>query len=120
MKIKTEFNFVLPEGTNEKGQKIRGAMRLLKVKDLIDVYRDARVKETTAYFYVVLLGRVITKLGTDTMVHAKMIENLSTENFAFLVDFLNEINHKVLRTFPVRCASCDTVYTGEVSLVGEQ
>ncbi len=118
MKIKTEFNFVLPQSDRED-QKVRGVMRLIKVKDLLEISRDVRVQESSSYFYVVLLARVIKKLDTETMVNTKMIENLTTENFAFLVDFLNEINHKVLSSFPVRCSNCDTVYSGDLNLVGE-
>jgi hypothetical protein len=122
MKIKTEFSFVLPgrlASEDEAPQKVRGVMRLIKVKDLIDINRDSRVKESSSYFYVVLLCRVILKLGNEKVVNTKVIENLSTENFAFLVDFMNEINHKVISTFPVKCSGCNTVYSGEVTLVGE-
>lgn len=122
MKIRTEFRFVLPKGKqseDEKPKKIRGVMRLIKVKDLIDIHRDNRVRENSAYFYVVLLSKVIIKLDDIKMMNTRVIENLSTENFAFLVDFMNEINHKVLSTFPVKCPSCSTIYTGDVTLVGE-
>ncbi|MCP4133345.1 MAG: hypothetical protein GY754_20425 [bacterium] len=123
MKIKTEFSFVLPADEFDKegkAQKMRGKMRLIKVSDLLDIYRDVRVKESEAYFYVVLLAKVVINLGPHRMIHTRIIENLSTENFAFLVDFLNEINHKVLSTFPVKCSNCGNIYIGDVSMVGEQ
>jgi len=123
MKIKKEYSFILPKSLNstkeENSGKTKGVMRLIKVKDLLDVSRDTRVKETPSYFYVILLSRVILKLGNERIINSKVIENLSTENFAFLVDFMNEINHKVLHTFPVRCDKCGTVYSGEVILAGE-
>jgi hypothetical protein len=118
MKIKTEFSFKLPDrGESEKP--VTGKMRLIKVRDLIDINRDMRVKENSAYFYIVLLNRIITQLGEIRNVNSNHVESLSSKNFAFLVDFMNEINHKILKNFPVRCNNCDKVYTGEVTLVGE-
>jgi hypothetical protein len=120
VKLKTEFKFVLPQGAeDDKDEKMKGVMRLVKVKDLLDVYRDTRVKDSPSYFYVVLLSRLVTKLGDERMINTRVIENLSTENFTFLVDFMNEINHTILSRFPVKCGTCGTMYTGEVSLVGE-
>lgn len=122
MKIKTEFSFVLPRTSDKiasETPKIRGTMRLVKVKDILDVSRDSRVKDTPSYFYVVLLSRVIVRLGKEKIINSKVIENLSTENFAFLVDFMNEINHKILSIFPVKCEKCSSHYSGEVVLAGE-
>ena len=122
MKIRTEFNFILPKGTFiEDGieKKIRGTMRLAKVKDIIDVYYDARIKENPSYFYVILLTKVVKTLSSAGMVTNKVIESLSAQNFAFLVDFFNEINFKVISTLPVRCDSCSKEYLTEISLAGE-
>lgn len=122
MKLKTEFRFVLPRGypdQNGKIQKVRGVMRLIKVKDLIQIFRDTRVRESDAYFYVVLLTRVITSLGNDKMVTTRRIENLCPEDFAFLVDFLNEINHRIIKSVPIRCSACKNMYIGEFGVLGE-
>jgi hypothetical protein len=119
MKLKTEFKFVLPEPMDKGEEKPRGVMRLIKVKDLVDLNSDIRVIENPSYFYVVLLGRVITSLGHHKMLNAKIIENLSTKNFAFLLDFLNQINHSVIKQFPIKCGHCETVYQGELHLAGE-
>lgn len=122
MKIRTEFKFTLPRGLLEKdGQrkKTTGVMRLIKVKDLIQIYHDTRVREAEAYFYVVLLARVITRLGDHALVNTKIIESLCPEDFAFLIDFLNEINHKVIKTIPVTCSACKNQYLGEFAVLGE-
>lgn len=50
-KLRTEFKFTLPKGSGIKvdtGRKVSGTMRLIKVKDLIDVERDGQVKEEQA------------------------------------------------------------------------
>ena len=122
MKIRTEFPFVLPGGLPDNNGnliKTKGMMRLIKVKDLIQIYQDTRVKETEAYFYIVLLSRVVVSLGNERMVTTKTIENLFPQDFAFLVDFLNEINHKVIKRIPVSCSSCRNKYIGEFTLLGE-
>ena len=124
MKIRTEFNFVLPRGIREedgKEKKIRGVMRLARVNDITDVYRDPRIKKNPSYFYVIILTRVVLSLtpSSSKMVTNKTIEQLSPENFAFLVDFFNEINHKVINTLPVKCNNCGNEYITEVTLAGE-
>ena len=122
MKIRTEFSFILPKGLLDKDntrQKTKGTMRLIKVKDLLLIHQDTRVKESEAYFYVVLLARVIDKIGSEKMVNTKLIESLCPEDFAFLVDFMNEINHKVLKSIPIACSACKNKYIGEFALLGE-
>ena len=49
-KIRTEFKFTLPKGTGvkvEAGRKVTGTMRLIKVKDLVDIERDSQVQHYT-------------------------------------------------------------------------
>lgn len=119
MKLKNQFTFILPDYMENGSERVKGVMRLIKVKDLMEVQRDSRVNDNPSYFYVVLLSRVIISLGPYKIVNSKIIENLSTKNFAFLLDFLNNINHNVLKRFPIRCSSCDITYQGEMRLVGE-
>jgi len=120
MKIRTEFSFVLPRGfEDEPDGRTVGSMRLARVGDILQIYNDARVKELPSYFYVVLMSRVVTRLGRHRMVNARIIEDLHPEDFAFLVDFFNEVNHKVISLLPIECSHCGNRYVGEVSLVGE-
>ena len=90
-KLRTEFKFTLPKGSGIKvdtGRKVSGTMRLIKVKDLIDVERDGQVKRGTGSYYVVLLARCITQLGAITTINRNTIEKLEPVDFAFLVDFM--------------------------------
>ena len=46
-KLRTEYRFTLPRGTGikvEAGRKVSGTMRLIKVKDLVDIERDSQVQ----------------------------------------------------------------------------
>ena len=65
MAFKTEFEFTLPKGyVDDKGNLHRkGVMRLATAKDEIIPLQDFRVKNNRAYLVIILLSRVITKLG---------------------------------------------------------
>ena len=64
--LRTEFAFVLPRGfVDDAGTVHRdGVMRLATARDEILPQRDPRVRENEAYLTVLLLSRVITRLGT--------------------------------------------------------
>lgn len=122
MKIKTEFKFELPKGLlDENGEykKTKGVMRLLKVQDVIDFQSDGRVQKNASYYYVAILSRVILSMGDIKVVNAGHIEKLCPEDFVFLVDFFNEINHRIITTVPVECENCNNQYVGEIILPGE-
>jgi hypothetical protein len=122
MAIRTSFRFTLPKGIGietEEGRKATGSMRLIQVKDLIQIERDAQVQRNSAAYYMVLLGKVITELGKEKSVTRKTIERLCTADFTFLVDFLHQINHQVLREIPAKCGSCSNEYRGVFIQLGE-
>ena len=122
-KIKTEFNFVLPNGSgfvsDTSDGKVHGVMRLLKVKDLVDMDTDMSVKANTGMYYVAMLARCIKKLGKIEYVNRTQIEKLVPLDFAFLVDFLNEINHQVIKQIPMECSHCGYKFIGVISKLGE-
>ena len=70
--LQTEFPFVLPRGfVDDAGTVHRdGVMRLATARDEILPLRDPRVRENEAYLSVLLLARVLVRLGTLTDVHA--------------------------------------------------
>ena len=73
--LRTEFEFELPRGYVDAAGVVHkhGAMRLATARDELVPLHDDRVRENGAYLTVVLLGRVITRLGTITDVHAGMV-----------------------------------------------
>ncbi len=122
MKIRKEFRFTLPNGTGIKaaaGHKVSGTMRLTKVKDIVLIERDSSVQKNTGAFYVVLLSKVITSLGAETGINRNTIERLNPVDFAFLVDFLHEINHQIIKKIPLKCPNCSNEYYGEFEQLGE-
>lgn len=122
MQIRNEFRFTLPKGIGiktESGRKVSGTMRLVKVKDIVAIERDSTVQKNNGAFYVVLLSKVITSLGAERSINRNTIERLNPIDFAFLVDFMHEINHQVIKKIPLKCPNCETEYIGEFEQLGE-
>jgi hypothetical protein len=119
-RIRTEFEFELPRGyVDESGTVHRnGAMRLATAKDELVPLQDVRVRENPPYLSVVLLGRVITRLGTLPMVHDGVVENMFASDLAFLQDFYRQINAEGHTRAAVSCPSCEETF--EVDLAGSR
>ena len=71
-----------------------GIMRLATARDEILPLQDYRVQSNRAYLVIVLLSRVVTKLGEHTMVTVDMIENLFSTDLAYLQEFYRKINEE--------------------------
>ncbi|MEY9911718.1 hypothetical protein ABIA35_007975 [Catenulispora sp. MAP12-49] len=106
--LRTEFEFELPRGYVDETGVLhrRGAMRLSTARDELVPLRDVRVRENPAYLSVVLLGRVITRLGTLPMVHDGIVENMFASDLAFLQDFYEQINAEGHTLASVTCPNC--------------
>ncbi len=65
MTLQTEFEFTLPRGYVDREGNLhkQGVMRLATAMDEIAPLRDPRVTANQAYLAVILLARVVTKLG---------------------------------------------------------
>jgi hypothetical protein len=106
--LRTEFEFELPRGYVDGSGTVhtRGVMRLATARDELVPLHDDRVRENPAYLTVVLLGRVITELGTITDVHAGIIENMFASDVAFLQDLYRRVNAEGHARAAVTCPSC--------------
>ncbi|MFJ3924633.1 hypothetical protein [Streptomyces sp. NPDC090022] len=115
--MRTEFTFELPRGyVDGAGQVHRtGMMRLATARDELVPLRDDRVRENPAYLSVVLLGRVVERIGTVTDVHAGVIEDLFASDLAFLQDFYRRINAEGHTRAQVRCPSCETAFAVDLA-----
>ncbi|MBB4893794.1 hypothetical protein FHS39_002825 [Streptomyces olivoverticillatus] len=118
--LRTEFPFQLPRGyVDESGTVHRdGVMRLSTARDELVPLRDVRVQENPAYLSVVLLGRVITRLGTLPMVHDGIVESMFASDLAFLQDFYRQINAEGHTRAAVECPHCSEPF--EVELGGSR
>ncbi|WP_231334555.1 hypothetical protein [Actinomadura graeca] len=118
--MRTEFAFELPRGyVDESGTVHRdGAMRLATAKDELVPLQDVRVRENPPYLSVVLLGRVITRLGTLPQVHDGVVEGMFASDLAFLQDFYRQINAEGHTLATVACPSCAESF--EVDFAGSR
>ena len=115
--LRTEFPFELPRGyVDESGTVHRsGVMRLATARDELIPLRDDRVRENPAFLTVVLLGRVITRLGSITSVHAGIMEDLFASDLAFLQDFYRRINTEGHTKAAVTCPDCQHRFTVDIA-----
>lgn len=92
--IQTEFAFELPKGYLDDGGNLhrKGVMRLSRAIDEIVPLRDPRVKMNPAYATVIILSRVITKLGAIDEVSPVIIEGLFACDLSYLQRFYRQIN----------------------------
>ncbi|HJQ36756.1 MAG TPA: hypothetical protein VKB93_06435 [Thermoanaerobaculia bacterium] len=84
--FQTEIQFELPKGyLDDSGTLHRhGTMRLATAADEILPLRDPRVQQNEAYLAVIVLARVITRLGSLPDVHTGVIEGLFASDLAYL------------------------------------
>lgn len=94
MSLQTEFNFKLPKGyVDGNGELHReGTMRLATARDEIQPLGDPRVRDNDAYLTVILLSRVITRLGSLSQVTPKIVEELFAADLAYLQDVYRIVN----------------------------
>ena len=108
MAFQTEFSFELPKGyVDDSGTLHRtGIMRLATAADEILPMRDPRVQQNPGYLTIVLLSRVIVKLGDLKAIDNRTIEKLFTADLAFLQDMYQRINQAEIPTIDVNCPKC--------------
>lgn len=108
MAFQTEFPFVLPKGYLDDGGVLHrdGVMRLANAADEILPLRDPRVQQNPGYITIILLARVITKLGDLPAVDTRTIEHLYTMDLAYLQDLYQRINTMDIPTYKGVCPHC--------------
>jgi hypothetical protein len=106
--LKTEFEFTLPRGyVDAEGNLHRsGVMRLATAMDEIAPLRDLRVRSNEAYLVLVLLSRVIVRLGALTQVTPNMLEGMFAADLAYLQAFYRQINEQGTSVITVTCPDC--------------
>ncbi len=107
--METEFEFELPKGYVDKNGDVhkRGTMRLATAADEILPMRDPRVQQNAGYLTIILLSRVITRLGTLSTINTHVIENLFTMDLAYLQDLYQRINMSEMPSYKVVCPHCN-------------
>jgi hypothetical protein len=92
--FRTEIEFTLPKGyLDETGILHRhGTMRLATAADEILPLRDPRIQQNPAYLAIVVLARVIVKLGSLAEVDTRVIEGLYASDLDHLQRLYEQFN----------------------------
>ena len=119
--LQTEHEFALPMGYVDGDGNLHrdGVMRLATAADEILPCKDQRVQANEAYLIVILLSRVITRLGSLSQVNPKVIEGLFAGDLAFLQELYNRINQNGHARLPARCPRCEHAFEVELNALGE-
>lgn len=90
----TQYPFRLPKGyVGPDGTLHRqGVMRLATARDEIAPLRDPRVAQNEAYLTVLVLARVLVRLGSIDEVTTDVVEGLFAADLAYLQDLYGIVN----------------------------
>lgn len=118
--LQTEFHFTLPIGYVDADGNLHqeGVMRLATALDEIAPLKDPRVRSNQAYLLMILLSRVITKLGTLEYINPKVIEGLFAGDLAYLQDLYCRINQNGHDRVLTQCPHCEKEFEVELTSTG--
>lgn len=118
--FKTEYEFTLPMGyVDDDGNLHReGTMRLATAADEILPLKDPRVQKNPAYLIVILLSRVISRLGGVEPITPRIIEGLFAADIGYLQGLYNEINQVAKNGTSVTCPECRHAFETEPQRLG--
>lgn len=121
MDFSTEVKFTLPRGYVDENNTVHreGTMRCATAADEILPMKDPRVQQNPGYLSIILLARVITRLGDLTTVDTRVIERLFTADLAYLQDLYQSLNAVEPLKIPAVCPACGKEFTVEAASPGE-
>jgi phage FluMu protein gp41 len=115
--VHTEHEFTLPIGYLDADGTLHrdGVMRLATAADEILPLKDPRVVRNPAYLIVILLSRVVTRLGTVSPITPKVIEEMYAKDLAALQDLYNDINRLEDQRDEAVCPQCQHKFQTEAA-----
>ena len=120
MALQTDFHFHLPRGYVEAtGQVFQdGQMRLATALDEIESLADPRVQANEAYLPVVLLRRVVTRLGEISPVGPHVIVSLFASDLVYLEELYLRINSAGRIVVSAICPHCSRHFQLQTAPLG--
>jgi hypothetical protein len=117
MALQTEYEFTLPNGYVDGDGTLHreGVMRLATAADEILPMKDSRIQGNPAYLTIVLLSRVVTKLGSLPDVNPRVIEGLFVADLSYLQEFYRRINEQGNSKMKVTCPKCEHQFEMELA-----
>ena len=115
MALRTEYDFELPKGYIDKDGTLHrnGVMRLATAADEILPMKDPRVKQNPSYLAIIVLARVVVRLGEVELITPKVIEDLFSSDLAYLQDFYQRINQHDGKGISATCPKCESAFEVE-------
>jgi phage FluMu protein gp41 len=119
--LQTEFEFTLPCGfVDGQGNLHRiGRMRRATARDEIEAMSHPRSRASEAYSSVILLSRVVIRLGALETIGEEQIEKLFATDFAHLQELYLQINAATPDLVQTRCPACGTRIVLDVHAHGQ-
>ena len=120
--MQTEHVFSLPRGyvDADGGLHRDGVMRLATARDEIEPLRDAAVRENQAYLSVLLLSRVVKRIGTVEPVTPEVVEGLFAADFDHLQRLYERLNVDPDLVGCITCPSCQETFEVELSEIEDR
>ena len=117
----TEFPFTLPRGLLDDQQRLhrKGIMRLATAKDELHVQSAPSVKQNPAYEFLVMLSRVVLRLGNLSSVSLGLLEQLTIRDIAYLREFYSQVNQQGSSHISAECPHCSAQFAVELNSSGE-
>jgi hypothetical protein len=117
MPFETEVEFKLPRGYMDPDGTLHrdGVMRLATAADEILPLKDPRVQSNPAYLTVIVLSRVVTRLGSLADVNPRVIENLYASDVSYLQSLYQKLNADG-KTPTVVCPNCEHQFEAAMAL----
>jgi hypothetical protein len=111
--LQTEYEFTLPLGYADPDGSLHrdGVLRLATAADEILPLRDPRVTANPAYLVIILLSRVIVRLGSLERITPQVVEGLFAADLAYLQDLYNQVNRVGEAARAVACPQCGHGFT---------
>jgi len=106
--MQTEYAFTLPRGYVDAAGTVHreGTMRLATARDEIEPLRDVQARQNEAYLAVLLLARVVTRIGDLTEITTDVVEGLFAADFDHLQRLYERINTDGEAVGAVTCPHC--------------
>ena len=117
--LQTEFEFTLPCGYIDAHGNLhrQGTMRLATALDEVEPLQDVRVRVNEAYLSILLISRVITRLGDISQISPAIVEKLFSADMAYLQDLYIRVNDASTNLVETQCPNCGTRFA--LDLAGE-
>jgi hypothetical protein len=119
--LQTEFEFTLPHGYVDPAGNLhrQGVMRLAAALDEVEPLQDARVRANEDYLPILLLSRVLLRLGDIAPVRPSVVEELFASDFAYLQELYLRVNEDESGLIETECPTCGKRFVIDLSSNGE-